>query len=196
MIAAAKLFRTRGFSAVTVDEIGAAVGVTGPALYRHFTSKEDILISTLSAAGNRMEADARELTRSAASPKEALRAIVRSYLAEVIPNRLMVGVYLQGTAFPADSAVGEPLRQRQHKYLRHVTGVLRTARPELSASQARTLVHATYGVLNSVAWAGDVDRFAADLLESAAMATLFSGTPNTSTRSANAAKRTRMKATA
>ena len=41
--AAARLFARRGFHAVGVDEIGEAAGVTGPAIYRHFGSKDEIL---------------------------------------------------------------------------------------------------------------------------------------------------------
>lgn len=41
--AAALLFRRRGYHAVGIDDIGAAVGMTGPALYRHFTGKPAVL---------------------------------------------------------------------------------------------------------------------------------------------------------
>src|SRR5581483_6990267 len=41
--AAAELFAAKGFAAAAVDEIGARVGVTGPALYRHFKGKEALL---------------------------------------------------------------------------------------------------------------------------------------------------------
>ena len=40
---AAEQFATRGYHNVTVDDIGAAAGVTGPALYHHFTGKEQLL---------------------------------------------------------------------------------------------------------------------------------------------------------
>lgn len=43
LAAARQLFYERGFHAVTVDEIGEAAGATGAALYRSFSSKEDLL---------------------------------------------------------------------------------------------------------------------------------------------------------
>jgi len=43
LAAARRLFYERGFHAVTVDEIGEAAGATGAALYRSFSSKEDVL---------------------------------------------------------------------------------------------------------------------------------------------------------
>ena len=42
---AARLFAERGFHGVGVDEIGAAVGISGPGLYRHFPGKDAMLRS-------------------------------------------------------------------------------------------------------------------------------------------------------
>ena len=40
---AARLFAERGFHGVSVGDIGKAVGVSGPALYKHFDSKDAVL---------------------------------------------------------------------------------------------------------------------------------------------------------
>ena len=47
--AAALLFRRRGFHAVGIDDIGAAVGLSGPAVYRHFPSKQALLREVISS---------------------------------------------------------------------------------------------------------------------------------------------------
>src|SRR6201991_4568328 len=41
------LFATRGYHGVSMDDIGAAAGVTGPALYHHFAGKEAMLVAAL-----------------------------------------------------------------------------------------------------------------------------------------------------
>src|SRR3954463_15923256 len=41
------LFATRGYHGVSMDDIGAAAGVTGPALYHHFAGKEAMLAAAL-----------------------------------------------------------------------------------------------------------------------------------------------------
>lgn len=41
--AAAELFRQRGFAQVSVDDIGTAVGFSGPAVYRYFAGKQELL---------------------------------------------------------------------------------------------------------------------------------------------------------
>jgi AcrR family transcriptional regulator len=47
--AAAELFATKGFSGTGVDEIGAGVGITGPAIYRHFAGKDALLAAVVMA---------------------------------------------------------------------------------------------------------------------------------------------------
>lgn len=172
---ATELFRTNGFDGVTIDEIGAAVGITGPALYRHFASKEEILTTILDQAADRLGAETAAAKASNETPRDALRDIIRSYLDLVIPNRRIAASYLHSTVWSADSEPSTDLRRRKRRQIDSVARILRAARPELSLGQARTLVHATFGVLNSVVWSGlVVDRSARDILEAAAMATLFS----------------------
>jgi AcrR family transcriptional regulator len=45
--AAERLFAERGFLAVRLEDIGAAAGVSGPAIYRHFPNKESLLVELL-----------------------------------------------------------------------------------------------------------------------------------------------------
>src|SRR3954463_3542383 len=49
LAAAAELFARHGFHGVGIDDIGAAVGISGPALYRHFRSKDAMLGEMLTA---------------------------------------------------------------------------------------------------------------------------------------------------
>lgn len=45
--AATVLFARQGFHPTGIDEIGEEAGITGPGIYRHFSSKEDLLIAAL-----------------------------------------------------------------------------------------------------------------------------------------------------
>lgn len=47
--AATFLFQEHGYQNVSIDQIGAAVGLTGPAVYRHFKGKHDVLARALEA---------------------------------------------------------------------------------------------------------------------------------------------------
>lgn len=44
---ATELFHDRGFHATGIDDIGAAAGITGPGIYRHFAGKNEILMAVL-----------------------------------------------------------------------------------------------------------------------------------------------------
>src|SRR3954462_10202873 len=41
------LFAAKGYHGVSMDDIGSAAGVTGPALYHHFAGKEAMLAAAL-----------------------------------------------------------------------------------------------------------------------------------------------------
>ncbi|MFD9941103.1 TetR/AcrR family transcriptional regulator [Nonomuraea sp. NPDC059023] len=73
---AARLFVAQGYHATGMDEIGAAAGVTGPAIYRHFTGKDDLLLAIVAADTARAEAEIREAYQEAGSPEHLLRALV------------------------------------------------------------------------------------------------------------------------
>lgn len=47
---ARRLFRERGYAATSLEQIAEAAGVTKGAIYGHFASKEDLLISAIEAA--------------------------------------------------------------------------------------------------------------------------------------------------
>src|SRR6058998_3763722 len=87
--AAAELFFERGFAAVGVDEIGQRAGVTGPAIYRHFSGKDEILATLFDDAIDRLvDATAGEFD----DPREELDALVRGHARFVLGERKLAGV--------------------------------------------------------------------------------------------------------
>src|ERR687896_801567 len=73
--AAARLFAARGYYAVTVDDLGEALGLSGPALYRHFPSKEALLVAVFDQVIEQQSERAREVLAEAADPPTALEAM-------------------------------------------------------------------------------------------------------------------------
>lgn len=78
--AAAGLFAQRGYDAVSVDDIGAAVGIAGPSIYNHFTSKQDLLLCSLGRGQALLQEALADALAGAESPAEALRRVVGSYV--------------------------------------------------------------------------------------------------------------------
>ena len=52
LLAAQRLFHERGFDAVGMDEVGETAGITGPAIYRHFSGKDELLGTLFDEAVN------------------------------------------------------------------------------------------------------------------------------------------------
>src|SRR6266540_5252883 len=92
---AANLFASRGYYAVTVDDIGDAVGLTGPALYRHFSSKEALLVAVFDQVVEQLTNRLHELLSQVRDPATALRAVVRLHVEFAIEQRENVAVWRQ-----------------------------------------------------------------------------------------------------
>src|SRR5215218_1254290 len=77
--AAHGLFAERGYAAVTMDEIAAAVGVTKPLLYNYFGNKEQLYIACLERSGDSLIATIASSVGQSANPGDALGAGVRAF---------------------------------------------------------------------------------------------------------------------
>src|SRR5215217_6041598 len=92
--AAAQLFAERGSRAVGVDDVGAAVGVTGPAIYRHFASKDAMLAEMLLRISERLLAGGSERVADAgADPAGQLRALIAFHVDFALDNPALITVH-------------------------------------------------------------------------------------------------------
>jgi len=56
LASATSLFEENGFHGAGIDDIAAAAGVTGPAIYRHFKNKDAVLVALFERLAERLEA--------------------------------------------------------------------------------------------------------------------------------------------
>ena len=75
--AAEQLIAERGFLAVRLEDIGAAAGVSGPAIYRHFPSKEALLVELLVGISTRLLEGGQAVVADADNPAAALAGLDR-----------------------------------------------------------------------------------------------------------------------
>ena len=166
------LFAARGYHGVSMDDIGAAAGVTGPALYHHFAGKEAMLVAALIPVSEGLLVGGRE--RVARHPGEAaLASLVEFHVDFALANPAVIALHLH----ELDRMPDEPRRQirrLQRLYVEEWVKVLTRIRPELTAPEARVLAHAAFGLMNSTPFlGGEVNRERlADLLRVATMAAL------------------------
>lgn len=156
---AADLFAARGFHGVSMGDIGAAVGVSGPALYKHFASKDDILGQCLLHASDQLLAGARELLPDPEpdAAGSALEALIARHADFALDNPALIVVQeREWGALGAD--VRAQVRQRQLAYVDVWCDALLPLRPDLSGPQARAAVQAAFGLLNSTPHSARIGR--------------------------------------
>src|SRR6266487_6536971 len=76
------LFAARGYHGVSMDDIGSAAGVTGPALYHHFAGKEAMLVAALiPVSEGLLKGGKARVAQHVDDPKLALESLVEFHVA-------------------------------------------------------------------------------------------------------------------
>jgi AcrR family transcriptional regulator len=169
------LFASRGYHGVSMDDIGTAAGVTGPALYHHFAGKEAMLAAALRPVSEGLLSGGRErVAAHNGDPKAALTSLVEFHVGFALANPAVIALQLH----ELDRLPEQPrreIRRLQRLYVEEWVAVLLRLRPELDAAESRVLAHAAFGLMNSTPFqAGDVaETRRADLLRSSALAALL-----------------------
>ena len=92
LAAAAELFARHGFHGVGIDDIGAAVGISGPALYRHFSSKDAILGEMLVSISKSLLEGGSGRVAAAETSSEALSELVSFHTDFAMTNPALITV--------------------------------------------------------------------------------------------------------
>lgn len=144
---AAELFARQGFAAVTVDSLGAAAGVSGPALYHHFENKEAMLGEMLVGTSHHLLAGARALRDSVPSDR-LLGELIAMRVDFAVDHRSLISVESRdlNNATPDDR---DRVRLLQQQYVDIWVDALIAQRPDLNAADAQPVVHAVLGMINS-----------------------------------------------
>jgi AcrR family transcriptional regulator len=148
--ATAQLVAAHGFHAVALTDIGAAAGVTGSAIYRHFASKQDIVVALLDRVVDDLLTGARAAVAAAVSADEALAGLIGAHVDFALRDRALIRVYDQ-EADVLPERDRRRLRATMRAYAAEWVAVLAHTRPDLPPEAARAAVHAAFGLVNSVA---------------------------------------------
>ncbi len=148
---AAELFRTRGFTDVSMEDIGQAAGIAGPSVYRHFSSKGSLLAAIGRRAGDRLGLAAEHAVRTSAPPDEteALRRLADSYVRTLTgPPELLVAFSVDRVHIPERDR-GELVRI-QRDYVAQWVGLLQAVHPGSDTREIRIVVHAALTIANDL----------------------------------------------
>ncbi len=145
---AAGLFAERGFHGVSIADLGAACGFSGPAIYKHFRSKQAILSEMLVSISEELLREGRRRVKEAADDKAALASLVDWHVTFALAHKPLIVVQDRDwSALPVEAR--EKVRSTQLAYIEVWVKVLRSLHDGLSAEQARARVHAGFGLINS-----------------------------------------------
>jgi AcrR family transcriptional regulator len=172
--AAADLMARYGFSSVSMEDIGGAVGITASAIYRHYDSKIAVLTAMFDQVIDQLLSEGQRFAgHQDAEPLDALRQLVDGQIAFVVDDRDIAQVYYREIA-NLPEADRRRLRRKQRLYLEDWVHLLTELRPGLDDSVARTIVHCAIGAIQSTLQhsAGLPEDRLRDLLRRSALAVL------------------------
>jgi AcrR family transcriptional regulator len=85
---ALELFAERGYPATTMEEIGRTAGIRGPSIYRHYGSKQQLLVEIMAATMTELISEQQLAVRSTSDVVERLRRVVEAHVRYHARHRL------------------------------------------------------------------------------------------------------------
>jgi AcrR family transcriptional regulator len=157
MTAAADLFRERGFRETSLSDIGAAAGVSGPAIYRYFNSKGELLSVLIEEAAILWRGTVDQVLNEDAPPQVALERLIDAAVVLQLRNGNLRDVFVKEyRSLDADARrrVARIERVRMAEWVH----LLCEVQPALSDQEARAAVTMVDGMLRSITVLTDMDQ--------------------------------------
>lgn len=160
--AALSLFHERGFHATSMRDIAARLGLSGPALYRHYSSKEEILRI---AIGEHLDAaidEGQRITAMASSPQAAVDLLVVAAIRRVLDNPALAAAAIRDLN-QLSPQTRVYLGRVERQVIEDFVHVVAQVRPDLSDGEVRLLVR---GVVGMIMWTAQYNSgLSRDLVE-------------------------------
>ena len=148
LAAAGRLFAARGFASVSLDEIGAEVGVTGQAIYRHFESKQDMLGALIGQAGYNLLLSGRAIEAKYSDVCQRLWQLVELQTGFALTSPDVIRVQDRDLA-AVEARQQREIRRTQREYIDIWVRAMNDIHPTETAEQRLVRAHAVFGLINS-----------------------------------------------
>ncbi|AHH18638.1 putative transcriptional regulator, TetR family [Nocardia nova SH22a] len=150
LAAAIRLFATRGYADVSLEDIGTAVGIAGASVYNHFDSKADILILAMERGNEILRADMHRALARASGADDAVRRLITAYSDFARENGDLIRLLNSETdQLPPDDR--HRIRKIQHDYIAEWMQLVRQIDPGRDDTEARIRVQAALNTINDIA---------------------------------------------
>jgi AcrR family transcriptional regulator len=146
--AAAALFLEHGFHGTSVDDLGAAAGISGPGLYRHFASKDALLMAVL----DRLWAQLRPALDRVGElpPEDAIDLLLEAHLDLALGQPDAVVLLIRELRHLPDDYRARS-RRNHRRYVDAWASAIHAAHPEIDLETARSVTLAVHGLIDSAA---------------------------------------------
>ncbi len=147
---AKNLYARHGFHGVRLDDLGKGAGISAPAVYRHFESKEAVLEELLVGISEYLNSggDAIIARHKDDSATSALIELIDFHVAFAMSEPELIRIQDRDlAALPETSR--RTVRRLQRSYVSHWAEVVAQANPDWSLDAATVRVHAVFGMINS-----------------------------------------------
>jgi len=148
--AAARAFSERGYYPVGVDEIAAEVGISGPALYRHFANKYALLVAAAENGAQQLLQVAQSADDPNLDPEPRLDALIRALSEHTVDIRREAGLYRWERRY-LEVADRRRIRRIYDDLNDTVAAPIARLRPGLDQADLRILSASVMSVIASIA---------------------------------------------
>jgi AcrR family transcriptional regulator len=156
--AAITLFAHRGYADVSIDDIGAVVGIAGPSIYKHFVSKQDILVAGMLRGHNQLQENLRVARTWGTSPTDVLRRLSDAYVDLTLDQTDLIGTLITESVHLGGETESQRVRDIQRAYIQDWVAIARAHNPTDSPTVTRIKVQAAQMMANDVARASRLRR--------------------------------------
>ncbi|MDQ0645399.1 TetR/AcrR family transcriptional regulator [Microbacterium murale] len=144
---AARLFAERGYSGVSLEDIGSAVGVSGPAVYRHFAGKQALLGAVLIKVSEDLVSGGSRVAATAPDDEGRMLALIDFHVDFALTHADVIRVQDRDLAHLSDEDRAE-VRRLQRAYIELWISTLAPLH-DAPADELRLRVQACFGLINS-----------------------------------------------
>lgn len=143
IVAATRLFTARGYDVVSMDDIGAAVGTTGAAVYHHFDNRAAILAAVLRRCYESLFFELSHALNRHADPARAFHDVIEQFVRISIAAGPDIRAAQRHLADLPDDDRAD-IRALQVGYVAEWAGLLRQVRPDLPRDESVALTHVAF----------------------------------------------------
>jgi len=144
---AARLFAERGYSGVSLEDIGSAVGVSGPAVYRHFAGKQALLGAVLIKVSEDLVSGGTRVATTSSDDEGRMLALIDFHVDFALTHADVIRVQDRDLAHLSDEDRAE-VRRLQRTYIDLWISALAPLH-DAPADELRLRVQACFGLINS-----------------------------------------------